>query len=168
MSFIKQIVTLCFLLLLFQSPLSRLDLPLGLASYFGYLDELLAIALFVVLLVRAGSRGVPRRYFKDVILFMGFLLVGFVGTATNNLQPISAVIEDVIACSKFLIVLYGFISLLRDNHAGEILERLEKISRALIVLFFILALIDEILPGFIFSGDKIMSILYNLSAKRIE
>lgn len=156
----KRLVALCFLLLLFQSPLSRLDLPLGLSSFFGYFDELLAIVLFAVLLIHAGSRGVPRRYFIDALFFLGFLFVGFAGTATNNLQPASAVIEDVIACSKFFVVLYGAIALFRDEHAGEILESLGKLCRIPIIVFSLLVAIDEIVPGLIFPSSGSMSGLH--------
>lgn len=159
-SFINWLVILCFLLLLFQSPLSRLELPFGLSSFFGLFDELLTVAFFIVLLIRAGSRGVPRRYLVDALFFSGFLFVGFLGTAMNNLQPASAVIEDVIACSKFFVVLYGASALFRDEHAGDILKSLGKICRILIIIFFFLVAIDEVLPGLIFPGSRSTSGLH--------
>lgn len=151
-SFAKPFVIFSCLLLLVQSPITRSGLPSGFTSLVGYYDEFLGFVFFGVLLVRVMLRGIPKNYFKIVLLFVGFIAVGFIGTAANNLQPASAVIEDVVACSKFVIVLYGSISLMKDKDSTAILLSLEKISRVLIVVLFSLVVIDEILPGTLFSG----------------
>ena len=151
-SFAKPFVVFSCLLLLVQSPITRSGLPSGITSLVGYYDEFLGFVFFGVLLVRVMLRGIPKNYFKIVLLFVAFIAVGFIGTAANNLQPASAVIEDVVACSKFLIVLYGSISLMKDKDSAAILLSLEKISRVLIVVLFSLVVVDELLPGMLFSS----------------
>lgn len=148
----KAFVCISFILLLFQSPLSRSELPAPLLSFFGFYDELVAGVFFVALTVRAVKKGIPREYFKDVALFLLFLGVGFVGTALNNIQPMSAVFEDVVACSKFVVALYGAKVLLDRHDALEVLASLERLSYLLIAILFSLTVFDLALPNTLFQA----------------
>lgn len=151
--FVKHLLVISFLLLLFQSPLSRLSLPAFMTEFFGYYDELLAVAFFAYLVIFAASHGVSRQYLLDVLLYFVFLFIGLLGTVLNNLQPLSAVIEDIVACSKFIVVLYGSILLYKLKRLPGIIESLGTISRIVILLLFSLMVIDELLPGRLFAGS---------------
>ena len=148
----KAFVCINFVVLLFQSPLSRSSLPAPLPAFFGWYDELTAGALFIALIVYAAKRGIPKEYLKDVALFLLFLGIGFVGTALNDIQPLPAVFEDVVSCSKFVMALYGVRVLFRSTGAEEVLKSLERISYALIAILFALTIIDEIFPNKLFES----------------
>lgn len=151
-SIAKAFVCISFVVLLFQSPLSRSALPEPFPSFFGLYDELVAGVFFIALIVYAIKRGIPKEYFKDVFLFLFFLGIGFAGTVLNDLQPLPAVFEDVVSCSKFAMTLYGVRVILRGTEAEEILRTLERISYVLIAVLFALTIIDEMLPNRLFEN----------------
>lgn len=151
-SVVKAFVCISFVLLLFQSPLSRSLLPTPLPAFFGLYDELVAGVFFVALVVYVVRRGIPKEYFKDVALFTFFLGVGFLGTILNNIQPLPAVFEDVVSCSKFVMAFYGVRILVRGTDAEEVMRNLERICYVLIVALFVLTIIDEMLPNLLFES----------------
>ena len=151
--FLKNVISIFFLLLLFQSPLSRLNLPAYVSIGIGYCDELIASLFLLILLFNILSRGIHKLYVKELFLFALFLSIGLIGTIINHLQPPPAVIEDIVSCSKFLAVLYGTTLLLESDTAEKILNNLGKISRALTIVLFVLVVIDELAPGILFIGS---------------
>ncbi len=151
---IKVFIIFSFVILIFQSPLSMSWLPGSFGSIASSYDEIVCAIFGITLVVHLIKVGIPKKFFKEFLLFIVFVGIGFVCTLINNIQPILAVIEDVVSCTKFLITLLGFQFISKRYNSLSILKTLEKIAQVLIVIFFVLMVFDIIFPNTLFESTS--------------
>ena len=141
------------IVMIFQSPISKSSLPRAITSLVKNYDEIFTFVLAIFIILRFLRIGIPKDYIKELVLFFVFLIVGIFGTLINNLQPLNAVVEDFVNCSKFFIAFFGVAILLKTPSSRNILNTLQKISSYLVILLFVLTLIDLALPKLLFVND---------------
>ena len=151
----KNIVFIVFsvLIMIFQSPLSMSGLPEVISSAIKNYDEILTFILLLFIFLSFLRNGVPKEYIKELVSLIVFLLAGMLGTLINNLQPLIAVFEDFVNCSKFFVTFFGISILYKRFSSKVILNVLQKISIYLVIILFVLTLIDLAVPQLLFEND---------------
>ena len=151
---IKKFIVFSFLLLLFQSPLTRCGLPSFFTMLINSYDEMVALLCAVIMIFYLVKVGIPKGYGKELVLFFLFVLIGIMSTLVNGMQPFQAVIEDVINCSKFVVTYLGLEFIHKKYDSQDILELLQNISKWLVYFFFALTVIDILFPQLLFSNTS--------------
>lgn len=143
-----------FLLLIFQSPLARCKLPFFITTLVNSYDEIVAFLCAVFLFFHVVKVGLPKQYIKEFGLFLIFIVVGFISTVLNGLQPFNAVIEDVVNCSKFVLTYLGLSFIYKSYDSKKILMTIQKISTCLVYLLFGLTVLDIVFPHLLFTNTS--------------
>lgn len=148
---ISYFIVVSFLLLIFQSPIFRAgSLPGGLRNLVNVYDEIFAVIMGIVLIMRLVRKQVPARILLIFSFLIAFLVMGALGTLLCNLQPARAAAEDIISVSKFLIVFLGFYCIANERMYTDIVRMLQKACKAMTWVFFVLSAFDILFPGRLF------------------
>lgn len=133
------IITVITLLLVFQSPLT-INTNGIISKFFSSIDELIAIFLFGYSVMKMRFDVPQKKIFKYMFLLF---IIGIIGTIINNLQPVSAVLSDIITNAKFFFIIIGSYSFFRNNSDNDetIINIKNKVS-VLSLVFFIIAILS--------------------------
>lgn len=114
--------------------------PTQIFPIFGYVDELLALFLFPILVLK-NQRLLDKQYF--IIVFFIFLLIGLFSTLNSNLhQPFMAIARDLYAFIKLPIVYLYFRELFSKKDAELFLYILYKIGKVVVIISFVLCVLN--------------------------
>ena len=121
-------------------------------SVFQYEDELIAVAALPLFVLRMFSRRKVRDPHGTMPYVVGFLLCSLLGSLYFQYQPfLSAVLPDVLLCSKFWLCIYTAKELFRDfdlqKHGKRVFFHVKLITWLFLVLMF-LDLIFDLFPAF--------------------
>ncbi len=151
---IKRFLEISFLLLIFQSVLSKLDTHPIITNLMGSYDEFVTIMCMFILIEYWLGKGLNYRDLKYFLILFVFVLIGLIGTLKNNIQPFMAVIEDIVNCIKFFLVIFSLNIVRKRYDSLNILKTLEKLSKLLILILFVLMVFDNIFPNTLFKSNS--------------
>lgn len=141
--------------LLFQNVLQNsFGGPLGV--FFAYSDEMIAVAIVLLMLYRACTSHLrlDRSDQIIIVLLVVFEAIGILSGLLYRYQSTVYMLVDAFTCAKFLIFYLGAKILtagqLRDGYCNRILN---KFSRIMAVVFFTLTVHDLFLPPFFEKRD---------------
>lgn len=150
-SFFIKIVYVC---LLFQMALVNSKNSI-ISTFFNYFDELVTIIILIV----AVSKSLEKLYIKKndlklILLFSIFLLLGLISSIYYRIQPLAIVASDAFICSKFMIAYIGIRIIFRSKMDSEdMFNKLNKITKVIVFMLFLLTIHDMTLPPFFSKGD---------------
>lgn len=136
------------LLLLQQAILNYID---GfLYTFVNFFDEAYIILLWFSALIKNDGRiYLDREDKKIVLLSIFFIALGLFSNLNNEYQSLGYAVSDAFICTKFSLVYLGIRQYVRTRRENEeIILSLYKFCRGFILICFILAVINIVLPIF--------------------
>ncbi len=150
-SFVIKIVYVC---LLFQMAL--VDSKNSIISmFFNYFDELITIIILIVAVSKCLKKlYINKNDLKLILLFIVFLLIGLISSIYYRIQAVAIAASDAFICSKFMIAYIGIRIIFRNKMDSEtMLYSLNKITKVIVFILFLLTIHDMILPPFFAKGE---------------
>lgn len=118
------------------------SVPLGEAfSLASYIDEACSVLFFILGLLSARRRILNNWERLSLVLITLLFVVGITGNFVYAIQPAAnAIITDVIACTKFFMMLFGGYLFFSNRDLKVVFQIIEEEAKLLAVLFVFLAL----------------------------
>lgn len=135
------IYPIVILLFIFQSFFSELTIPL-MQKLFGLYDEVFTIVSVVISLFIIFNNRTKKSDYRELTLLIIFQIVGIIGSLIYNIQPVNAILFDLIATSKFILVFWSTLIIFRGVSIGLLLRRLLMISKTLTIILFFSSLLS--------------------------
>lgn len=154
------LIIFLWILLIFQSPLSRIN-TFKIGSIIQGLDEMITIVLLIAIVVKL-IKGTKLAKIEISILILNiiFMIIGIISTMVFNIQSFKSILEDFISCNKFIITFIGM-RIISLNYE-YILKKMVKYSKMIIIILFILTVVQFLLPGVLFEKGEVRYYLYSI------
>lgn len=144
-----------FLYLIFQPTLPNLIKNDSISTFFNYTDEMIGVALVIIVLFKALKSEITLLKFERYMLIFMFIfeVIGIISGLIYKYQDIQYMLVDAYTCAKFF-VFYLCARLLTQNKlTHEYFFSINGICKALAVIFFALSLHDAFLSPWLNIGD---------------
>lgn len=144
-----------FLYLIFQPTLPSLIKNEIISTFFNYTDEMIGVALVIIVLFKALKSEITLLKFERYMLIFMFIfeVIGIISGLIYKYQDIQYMLVDAYTCAKFF-VFYLCARLLTQNKlTHEYFFSINGICKALAVIFFALSLHDAFLSPWFNIGD---------------
>lgn len=137
----RHFLALAFVFFVFQSPIAMATqgLPRTIVNNF---DELIVLLILAYVLLEGAINNAQRNLMAFLFVF---LATGLIGTIRLNLQPLSAVVQDALSCSKYIIALIGGIAFFRKSDAKKFFVLLQNMVMIIVPICFVLAVVDQVI-----------------------
>lgn len=155
LSYKEAIFDTVFIVLLFQIALQYAENEI-ISSIFNYVDEVVSLLFLFYIFIRL-FKGYKFEYKDKQIFILGiaFFAIGFASSIVNYLQPLNASMVDFFICAKFIVGYFGTRMLWgKDTDTDFIKRNLNGLARKITVVFFVLAVHDELFTPFFEVGDQ--------------
>lgn len=144
-------IIILFLLLLFITCLDSLTNIQEINFFFKHIDELITIIFTVYIILN--YKILLKSKLKLIIPWILFMIIGFISTAINMYQPISAVLIDAFLLVQRFIVGYLAVIIYLDKNDINISDIIIKSAKFITVILFIIAIHDIIFTPFFAKSD---------------
>ena len=139
------LIRLIYLVLLFQIPLQFSNNNL-ISFVFNYIDDAIA-AICMIYVVSKLIYGYKLQKFDKIILkiYSLFIVIGLLSSIISKIQVYQAIIFDFLTCMKFI---FGYLAtkIYFSKYTKRFIkESLNKITKVITVIFFVLSINDEFL-----------------------
>ncbi|WP_288527225.1 hypothetical protein [uncultured Eubacterium sp.] len=144
-----------FLYLIFQPTLPSLIKNEIISTFFNYTDEMIGVALVIIVLFKALKSEITLLKFERYMLIFMFIfeVIGIISGLIYKYQDTQYMLVDAYTCAKFF-VFYLCARLLTQNKlTHEYFFSINGICKALAVIFFALSLHDAFLSPWFNIGD---------------
>lgn len=119
------------------------------SSVFKYWDEIYALALPVLLIIKRPWRnGIQRDDLKILFLCIALILIGLLSNIIFRYQIITATIKDVLLCMKFFMGIYSTCLLFQNFDFEYYKNDIGKHTKMIILSLFVLLIIDYVFQIF--------------------
>lgn len=142
-----EIIIISFYIFIFANFFSKI-LKLGVFDYF---DESIGCILLVIYILNGALLGNIKIYRKLIIYILGCTVIVLIGIYSNimyKIQPISAVILDLIAFLKFFIALCAYYTILKGIDIKNIEKKLAFHIKIISGILILLSVLDSIFKIF--------------------